>query len=469
MKYASSSIAILSSLAACLAAGCASSSAEARHAKEPGLQASQQGQATARHAVHFMEDDYPRALAEARAANKPLFVDAWATWCHTCVSMKAYVFPDPKLEAYADRFVWLSIDTEKPDNARFVETHPMKNWPTLWVIDPKDEKVALKWSNSATASELGSLLEDAELAMKGGAGAGEAGAALVRGNQATAEGKHDEAIAEYRAALAAAPREWPKRANAVEALLLRLSETKNDAACAETAANEVPGLAGGTSRATAALIGLECAERQPPSDGARATRRRLVDSIRAMAFDPREPVLADDRSGLFEGLVDALHEEKRDGEAREAAAAWASFLEGEASRATTSAARAVFDAHRLGAYISLGEPQRAVPMLEASERDSPNDYNPPARLGRAYVEMRRFDEALAAADRALARAYGPRKLRIFSLKGEILEKKGDPRGAASVLHAAVAESKTMALSGSYPKLVRDLEARAQRLEAASAK
>lgn len=28
----------------------------------------------------FIEDDYPRALAEARASQRPLFVDAWAPW-----------------------------------------------------------------------------------------------------------------------------------------------------------------------------------------------------------------------------------------------------------------------------------------------------------------------------------------------------------------------------------------------------
>ena len=29
---------------------------------------------------HFIEDDYPAALSQARAQHKPLFVDAWAPW-----------------------------------------------------------------------------------------------------------------------------------------------------------------------------------------------------------------------------------------------------------------------------------------------------------------------------------------------------------------------------------------------------
>jgi hypothetical protein len=31
-------------------------------------------------APHFIEDDYAQALAQARAQNKPLFIEAWAPW-----------------------------------------------------------------------------------------------------------------------------------------------------------------------------------------------------------------------------------------------------------------------------------------------------------------------------------------------------------------------------------------------------
>ena len=42
-------------------------------------------------AVPFIDDDYPQALAQARARNLPLFLEAWAPWCHSCRSMQAYV------------------------------------------------------------------------------------------------------------------------------------------------------------------------------------------------------------------------------------------------------------------------------------------------------------------------------------------------------------------------------------------
>jgi hypothetical protein len=32
------------------------------------------------HALPFIEDDYGRALAEARQKKRPIFVEAWAPW-----------------------------------------------------------------------------------------------------------------------------------------------------------------------------------------------------------------------------------------------------------------------------------------------------------------------------------------------------------------------------------------------------
>ena len=69
-------------------------------------------------------------------------------------------------------------------------------------------------------------------------------------------------------------------------------------------------------------------------------------------------------------------------------------------------------------------------MLEASEKDLPEDYNPPARLANAYKAMKKWDEALAASDRAMAKVYGPRKLGVYSTRVDILSGKGDAAGGA---------------------------------------
>ena len=45
-------------------------------------------------------------------------------------------------------------------------------------------------------------------------------------------------------------------------------------------------------------------------------------------------------------------------------------------------------------------------LFEQSQRDFPDDYNPPARLALAYRALKRWDEALAASDVAMSKAYG---------------------------------------------------------------
>ena len=162
--------------------------------------------------ITFIENDYARALSEARSRGVPLFIDTWAPWCHTCLSLRSYVFPDPSLQRFSSRFVWLSLDTERDENAAVVSRLNVHVLPTLYVIEPASEKPVVAWPGSLTAPELADLLDDAAAAVSRGDAGGEAAAALLRGHQASAAGKLDEAITAYRAALAAAPPGWPRQA-----------------------------------------------------------------------------------------------------------------------------------------------------------------------------------------------------------------------------------------------------------------
>ena len=122
--------------------------------------------------------------------------------------------------------------------------------------------------------------------------------------------------------------------------------------------------------------------------------------------------------------------------ARATAIRWAAFLEAESARAGTPATRTVFDAHRLAAYLALGEPERAVSMLEQSARDFPRDYNPPARLAVAYLAMREPWKALEEARRATSLVYGPRTLRVLLIRAEAEARIGDSHAARVTLARA---------------------------------
>lgn len=398
----------------------------------------------------LVEDDYEGALARAKAEGKPLLVDLWAPWCHTCLSLRAYVLEDPQFVArFGSKFVFAAIDTEKDRNAAFVAAHPIEAWPTLLVVDPRDGSTLLRWLGAATLEELAVLLDDAATVHAGGASG--ASATLAQASRLVADGKRAEARKVLEAGLVGAG----GRRSAVVDMWVALLAKDDPAACVAVATEHLPSLAAGTSRANVAITALGCAHET------KADASAFVAALRALAGGDGA-LLADDRSGVFEALVDHFKETDA-AEAKKIAGAWAAFLETEAKKAKGPAARAVFDAHRMLAYLALGEPARALPMLTASEADFPDDYNPPARLAKVHLEMGALDLAKAAIGRALAKAYGPRRLRLLALAADVAKARGDLAAEKAALDEAIALGQKTKPTGGYAKLLVQLEARRKKL------
>lgn len=416
----------------------------------------------------FIEDDYEAAIADARASHRLLFVDAWAPWCHSCVSLREYVLSRAELGALSSRLAFASIDTERPSSEPFLSKFPMRVWPTLRVIDPSTERTVLEWSGTATVDELRAILEATLDSVARGDQGAPGAVALVRGDRERVERHGAAAIAAYReavASLAASSAEGGRaRVRLVEALAAerRLDE------CVAAADEAFAALPSGTFRAYVATIASSCASAGGAPPKARASAARWGEALRAMAEDESVPLLADDRSDIYATLVGAGGARPVVGRARELAKRWAEFLEREAERAPSPAARAVFDYHRLLAYLALGAPSRAVPMLEASERDLPDDYDPPARLSRALLAMGDTKGALAAIDRALAKVYGPRALRVLEARADVLLAAGDRDGALATLTDAVRRGRAMRLTDGYARELASIEARRAALSKARA-
>jgi len=360
--------------------------------------------------------------------------------------MRAFVFTDPALARHAGRYVWLEIDTEKAKNAAFRKQFPIAALPTFLIVDPETEKVALRWVGGASVGQLGKILDDGRLVVRRSsretpARGGEPAAdlALARADRMYGEGDNAGAAAAYKEALEAATHGWPPYARAVESLMFALYSSDSSEAAARLARVAYSRLMRTASAANVAASGLDAALSLPPDHPERvALVQALEADAREVTADGALPVAADDRSAVYIALLDARKDAKDDAGAREVAKQWAAFLDGEAARAKTPDGRTVFDSHRLSAYLELEEPERAIAMLEASERDFPGDYNPPARLAVAYQAMKRWDDALAASDRALALAYGPRKLRLLQTRAEIHASRGDSAAARRTLEDAIA-------------------------------
>lgn len=348
--------------------------------------------------------------------------------------MRATVLQDPTLVKEAGRFVWLDVDTERPESAAFLRDVPIEVWPSFLVVDFETGRPVLKWLGSATAPQLAKLLLDGERAVREVAGES-AEALLVRGDRANAAGRIEEALAAWRRALARGGPAWDRRPRVVESLVLALAGSEPEE-CARVARAEGPGLARGQSFANVASVGLSCAlDALEGAPWAAAAAAALEPLARQALSAPG--VLADDRAGLYDGLIRARQAAGDEAGARKLGQAFWEFLEAEARRARTPAERASLDSWRVSCAIQLSDPARALPPLQASERDLPGDYNPPARLAVLYRELGRQKEALAAADRALARVYGPRRLRVLDVKASIHEAAGDRPAARAALEEAL--------------------------------
>jgi tetratricopeptide (TPR) repeat protein len=358
--------------------------------------------------------------------------------------MRAFVFTDPALTSRAGQFVWLDLNTEDERNAAWQEKVTVEALPTYLVVKPDDETVALRCVGAMTVAEIGTFLDNARAALGGGTPSSPADEALFRADRLSGEGKKAEAAAAYREALDKASPGWPPYGRAVAALLFLYQTTDGEAKCVALAKEALPGVSGTPAAAVVGLGGLDCALALDKKDPARPTAVAEAESaLRRVMADPKTGAAADDVSSSYPSLIQARKDAGDDAGARKDAEAWATYLEAQAAAAQTPEQRAVFDSHRLSAYLELGQPERAVPMLKASEADLPEDYNPKARLALAYLKMKKLDEALAASDRALPKVTGPRRLTVLQTRADIFAAKGDAAAARETLHQALAYAEAL--------------------------
>ena len=409
----------------------------------------------------FVEDDFARAIAEAKRRHVPIFVDAWAPWCHTCLSMRELTLGDPRLSALDNRYVWLAVDTEKPTNAAFVARFPNRVWPTLYVLDERGERALLAWGGSATAEELVALLEDVQ--------GGGARARFAEGAASLASGDKDLARAAFTSLLGSPAADPGTRARAVEALAGLLARARDAAGCVALARRWVPLMPAGSSRAAVlvtALSSLDEADAGEPGTASPALPEQvawLLEETERAATTLAEPLVPDDRSGLYEALVDHYLSSKDHARVKALASAWASFLEGEAGRASRPALRSVYDAHRVLAYQALGTPERSLPMLALTLRDFPGDGNAHARLARVHMALGHRGEAVLEARTAVALLEGPRSLRAVTILADALEASARPEEASAAIAQVLERVRPLPLTPTQRKLAMDLEARVTRL------
>src|SRR5262249_34672795 len=153
--------------------------------------------------IAWRHDDFDGAVAAAKAAGKPLLVDAWAPWCHTCLSLQSYVLTDPSLPGPADRFVSLPMDTEHSESAAFVARDG---------VDAARGAAAGRWLGSVSMARRRSFRAEGgrgvAMAHSGKLDPGAPLAFLLGADRAAMAGRDVEAARTYAEALARAPKDW---------------------------------------------------------------------------------------------------------------------------------------------------------------------------------------------------------------------------------------------------------------------
>jgi predicted Zn-dependent protease len=138
--------------------------------------------------------------------------------------------------------------------------------------------------------------------------------------------------------------------------------------------------------------------------------------------------------------------------AREAAAERLAVLDRAALHAPNAAVASTFDGARLETLVYLGRAEEAVAFLVRRERELPDDYNAPHRLAAAYQALGDHANALAAIDRAIAKAWGARKAKMLDKRADILVQLGRTADARASVEAEIAHLRSLPEGQKKPAL-----------------
>jgi len=413
--------------------------------------------------IVFVEDDFPGALELARRQGKALFVDAWAEWCHTCLSMQSYVFSDRSLAPLAERVVFASLDTDRDESAAFLARYAVDAWPTFFMLDPGTGRVLAQWQGAASTAEMRAFIAESLAALDAirvqKLPTSSPLSLLMAAHERHAASDFRAAAAAYAQALRAAPDDWPRRSEALYGRLQALGQSGQYDECARFGIEHAERVSGAVTPSDFARTLQRCSDNVASPELRRAARRAALTRLRRIVEAPPPEMSVDDRADALEGYAEALIAEGDRNSARTVEQQRLRLMEEAAESATSPQMAQTYDYGRARAYVALGRAGEAVRLLEGRMRQLPDSYEPPARLASVLAQIGRHKEALTAVERALQLSYGPRKLQYLALKARILEALGDRAAAIAALEQEVQGYEALPPGHANPRRVDDARKR----------
>jgi thiol-disulfide isomerase/thioredoxin len=317
--------------------------------------------------LRFIENDLPAARALAIRQRKLLLVDAWAPWCHTCLSMRAFVFPDPSLRPLARHVVFAAIDTDQPSSADFLDSYPVHACPSLFILHPASGDVLACWPGSCSAQELKTLVDDAVRVADATAPVGVPLRDLTDARGALAARDLERAQHGFARLLARMNPSWSRWTEALTGAIETLRAAGSFPACADFGAAHLREVSGASRPGDFAAMTLDCAARLPPGQQRSAVEKAAIAMLRDLVNAPAPHASVDDRPDLLGILADDLESSGDHAAALQMHEQRIAMLEQAAAEASTPRAASTFDYLLARSYVAIGRGQDAVRLLAAHE------------------------------------------------------------------------------------------------------
>ncbi len=91
--------------------------------------------------VEWSTASWDAILARARAENRHVFVDFYATWCGPCKRLEKITYQDADVQAFLNSTVPVKYDAEKDAGLELARKYRVAAYPTLIVIAPDGKEV----------------------------------------------------------------------------------------------------------------------------------------------------------------------------------------------------------------------------------------------------------------------------------------------------------------------------------------
>lgn len=92
--------------------------------------------------IQFYETNWQQVLDKAKAENKPIFLDIYASWCGPCKMLKKKTFVNKEVAEYFNKnFINASFDGEVGDGVMLANKFQVQGYPTLIVLNANGEVI----------------------------------------------------------------------------------------------------------------------------------------------------------------------------------------------------------------------------------------------------------------------------------------------------------------------------------------